>query len=67
MRNKMPTVAAWIDELRHEFGADGINAQIRRGMNGEQAFHATENGHSVGTPFKPYVGVTPTKPWRVKE
>ena len=44
----MPTVAALVDELRAAFGADGINAAIRNGVAGGPAFHATENGHSIG-------------------
>lgn len=51
MREKMPTVAGWIDELREAFGTDQVNQQIRRGMNGQQAFFAEENGHRIGTPF----------------
>jgi hypothetical protein len=50
MREAMPTVAAWIDELRAEFGAEGIDAQIRAGMRGEPVFWASEAGHTVGTP-----------------
>lgn len=51
LRSEMPVVAAWIDEMRAAFGVDMVNQQIRRGMNGEQMFHATENGHTVGTAF----------------
>lgn len=46
----MPTVAAWIDDLRSAFGAEHINKIIAGGMRGEPVFSATENGHSVGTP-----------------
>lgn len=49
MRGKMPNVAAFIDELRAVFGAEMINAQIRKGLNGETAFYARENGHELGT------------------
>lgn len=48
LRQTMPTVAAWVDELREAFGADGINAAIRNGVAGGAAFYATENGHSIG-------------------
>ena len=48
MRQTMPTVAAWVDELREAFGADGINAAIRNGMAGGTHFHAAENGHALG-------------------
>lgn len=50
MRQAMPGVAAWIDELRAEFGEEGINAQMRRGVAGEPVFWASEAGHVVGTP-----------------
>jgi len=48
LRQTMPTVAAWIDELREAFGADAINPAIRNGVAGGAAFYATENGHSIG-------------------
>lgn len=48
LREAMPTVAAWIDELRDAFGADTINAAIRNGMAGGTHFHADENGHELG-------------------
>lgn len=56
MREAMPQVSAFIDELRRVFvGADGrpepwIAESIRRGMAGEPVFHAVENGNEVGTP-----------------
>lgn len=53
LREAMPTVAAWIDELREAFGADGINASIRNGMAGGNRFHAVENGHSIGCEAMP--------------
>lgn len=53
MRDEMPQVAKWIDELREEFGADQVDASIRAGMRGEpNRFRATENGHELGTPFE---------------
>ena len=55
MREQMPQVAAIIDALREAFGAEVVDAAIRRGMRGGQGFHATENGHEVGTPV--YRGV----------
>ena len=48
-RTDMPTVAAWIDDLRQAFGADEINVAIRQGQAGEPAFYAIENGHEIGT------------------
>lgn len=55
MREQMPQVAAIIDAFREAFGAEVVDAAIRRGMRGGQGFHATENGHEVGTPV--YRGV----------
>ena len=51
MREQMPQVAAIIDAFREAFGAEVVDAAIRRGMRGGQGFHATENGHEVGTPI----------------
>lgn len=51
MREQMPQVAAIIDAFRDAFGAEVVDAAIRRGMRGGQGFHATENGHEVGTPI----------------
>lgn len=51
MREQMPVVAAWIDELRKAFGAESIDRQIRKGMRGEPVFFASENGQTVGTPI----------------
>lgn len=56
MREKMPIVAAWIDGLRdgigegdEGFGREVVDGWIRAGRrNG--TFHATENGHEIGTP-----------------
>ena len=54
LRQAMPQTAAWIDELRDAFGADAINASIRKGMAGlPNHFHAEENGHHAGTGFIP--------------
>lgn len=52
MRADMPTVAAWIDELRAAFGREVIDEAIRKGMAGLPTFHASENGHEVGTPLE---------------
>ena len=66
MREQMPQVAAIIDAFREAFGAEVVDAAIRRGMRGGQGFHATENGHEVGTPV--YRGVPLDKaPGRYKE
>lgn len=53
MREAMPTVAAWIDELREVFGADGINTSIKNGMAGGADFYAEENGHTLGCEAMP--------------
>lgn len=68
MREAMPTVTAFIDEMRAVFGAESINASIRRGLAGEpQQFHAVENGHELGTPCPagPINTVTPTADWSI--
>lgn len=52
MREQMPMVTAFIDDLRAAFGKEMIDGQIRKGMRGEPVFHAVENGHQVGTPIE---------------
>lgn len=47
----MPLVAAFIDDMRAAFGAEYINDIIRSGIDGQPVFHASENGHQVGTPL----------------
>ena len=49
LRAEMPTVTAWIDELREAFGVDQINRCIKAGINGQPTFYASENGHEIGT------------------
>lgn len=56
LREAMPTVTAIIDDLRANFGQVVVEA-IRGGMEGQQTFHAIENGHEVGTP----IAYTPEK------
>lgn len=51
LREQMPGVAAFIDQLREAFGRDEIDGQIKRGMRGEPTFFAQENGHAIGTPI----------------
>lgn len=53
LRHAMPTVAAWIDELRDAFGAEGINAAIRNGVHGGTHFYAHENGQCIGSEGAP--------------
>ncbi len=47
MRDSMPTVAAWIDDLREVFGADAINPQLRH-------IYASEGGRTIGQE-KPFI------------
>lgn len=53
MRQAMPTVTAWIDDLRAAFGAEMIDAAIRAGIDGQPTFCAAENGIEIGTRAKP--------------
>lgn len=50
MRQQMPGVTAFIDDMRLHFGAADIDAQIRAGIrDGLPTFWARENGIEVGT------------------
>jgi hypothetical protein len=49
LREDMPTVAAWVDDLRAAFGADYMNGAIRAGLRGGRTFWAAEGGHEIGT------------------
>lgn len=63
LRTAMPLVAAFIDELRAEFGGKEINEQIRRGMHGQTTFYAKEGGQEIGRrDLREGVPVTITKP-----
>lgn len=53
LRQNMPTVAAWIDELREAFGADAINPALRNGAAGGSQFYAEEGGHTIGSDAMP--------------
>lgn len=53
LRAEMPTVSAWIDDLRGAFGAECINPGIRAGVDGQPTFWARENGREVGTKAAP--------------
>ena len=53
LRQSMPTVAAWIDELREAFGAESINSAIRNGVAGGTRFYAEENGQTIGCEAMP--------------
>lgn len=49
LRDRMPKVAAFIDEMREVFGIEEVNALVRRGMRGEPTFWAGEGGIEIGT------------------
>jgi hypothetical protein len=49
LREQMPEVTSFIDSLRIVFGKEAIDSQIRKGMQGEPVFYASENGHEIGT------------------
>jgi len=52
LRDAMPLTTAWIDRQRQEFGAEHVNACIRRSLKGEaDLFYAIEAGFVLGTPF----------------
>ena len=56
LRQKMPTVAAFIDDLRAAFGEEIIHNIIRAGLQGQPVFHASENGRQIGTPLPSAAG-----------
>lgn len=59
MRETMPTVAGWVDDLREAFGREAVIPSIYAGTHGEaDQFHATEGSHQVGTPFTESEGWT---------
>lgn len=64
LRDEMPNVAAFIDDLREVFGKEMIDGQIRKGMRGEPVFWASENGHEIGTPVDS--GATTEVTWNEK-
>lgn len=49
LRETMPKVAAFIDDMREAFGKEMIDLQIRRGLKGEGTFYARENDVEVGS------------------
>lgn len=49
LRDQMPLITAFIDDYRDAFGKDFIDESIRDGLKGKPTFHATENGHEIGT------------------
>ena len=52
MRQQMPETAQWVARKRQEYGAEHVNACIKRALKGEPGlFYAFERGHVLGTPF----------------
>lgn len=58
LREAMPETAKFIDSLREVFGAEGINQNIKGGMNGVPTFWASENGHEIGTRYVPGIEIS---------
>lgn len=50
MRQAMPTVAAFIDDLRAAFGEEDVTGWIREGMRTGR-FYASEGGVEIGQPW----------------
>ena len=50
LREAMPLVTGFLDDLRRAFGERYINGAIRAGMQGRPVFWAREGEHEVGTP-----------------
>lgn len=44
LRESMPQVAQWIDELRAQFGKEAIDRIVLAGKRGERRFYAAEIG-----------------------
>jgi len=53
MRQAMPIIFSFIQDLRAAFGADEINSIIQAGIAGVPGFWAREGGHEVGTRYVP--------------
>jgi hypothetical protein len=55
MRDAMPKVAAFVDELRDVFGRGEVNAVIREGLRPDceprDRFFASEGGEQLGRPL----------------
>jgi hypothetical protein len=51
LRDQMPQVAAFVDDLRAAFGAAQIDGAIRAGLRGRPYFWAREGSHEIGTPL----------------
>lgn len=53
LRLAMPFTTAIIDDFRAHWPEAGVVEAVKAGIDGQPVFHASENGHSVGTPL-PY-------------
>jgi hypothetical protein len=51
LRDAMPVVFAFIDDMRAAFGPDDINAIVKAGIAGLPGFWASEGGQEVGTRY----------------
>ena len=68
LRDAMPQTAAFVDFAREVFGAESVNAAIRKGMGGLPGhFHAVEAGREVGTEFPETVGFSVDQLWLKKK
>jgi hypothetical protein len=49
LADEMPSIAAWVSDLRSAFGNELLDHAIIRSRQGESTFYASENGHTFGT------------------
>lgn len=49
LRDQMPIIDAFVDDLRATFGREAIDRAIVEGLQ-DGTFHARENGHELGRP-----------------
>lgn len=71
LKDEMPTVAAWVADLRAVFcetpeDLAAFNRQIKAGLDGQPTFWARENGREVGTKDHRQ-GVMPTLPLKIAQ
>lgn len=60
LRDRMPGVAAFVDEMREAFGTAYVNGIIRGGIAGApESFYAQEGDAEIGTPWDSSGGVEP--------
>lgn len=56
LRERMPIIDAFIDDLRAAFGREAIDRAIHAGLR-DGSFHAIEGDEEVGAPLAPDGGV----------